>query len=197
MDAAITNNTNNTNKKGRGTLLASMLLSAPGPLVLGIGLIFGRSSAQIADLIRRSVEFAAIVIAFICYKEDGERERKASRLSSGVAMCVAAVAVTMATAFKGGQSGSVILPLIIALLGAITNGYFAVRFTRMKEGGILETQARLYTSKAFVDVCVCAALLAVTMASGAAWARYMDIGGSVIVSLYLIISGIRLCVSAK
>ena len=36
------------------TLLASVLLSAPGPVVIGLGLLVGRSSTQMADFLRIS-----------------------------------------------------------------------------------------------------------------------------------------------
>ena len=39
-------------KSGSRTLLMSVLMSAPGPLIIGLGLLVGRSSTQIADFIR-------------------------------------------------------------------------------------------------------------------------------------------------
>ena len=40
-------------KSGERTLLLSVLMSSPGPLVVGLGLLSGRSSTQIADFVRR------------------------------------------------------------------------------------------------------------------------------------------------
>ena len=48
---------------GQRTLLAAMLLSLPGPLVLGAGLLLGRSSTQLADFIRRTAELGAIIVS--------------------------------------------------------------------------------------------------------------------------------------
>ena len=59
------------NKRGRSesrTLLASVLLSAPGPIVIGLGLLVGRSSTQIADFLRRTAELAAIVCGYVIYR---------------------------------------------------------------------------------------------------------------------------------
>ena len=59
----------------------SVLMSAPGPLVVGLGLLAGRSATQLADFFRRSSELLAIIIAFITYQltagkpEDGRKER--------------------------------------------------------------------------------------------------------------------------
>ena len=43
-------------RSGYRTLRLSVLLSAPGPLVLGLGLMVGHSSTQISDFTRRTAE---------------------------------------------------------------------------------------------------------------------------------------------
>ncbi|MBO5664525.1 MAG: hypothetical protein J6R95_07085, partial [Bacteroidales bacterium] len=48
--------------------LMSVLMSAPGPLVVGLGLLAGRSATQLADFIRRSAELLAILVAYITYQ---------------------------------------------------------------------------------------------------------------------------------
>ena len=58
----------NIKKSGSRTLLWSVLMSSPGPLVVGLGLLAGRSSTQIADFVRRSAELLAIIMSFIVYK---------------------------------------------------------------------------------------------------------------------------------
>ena len=58
----------NHQKSGSHTLLWSVIMSAPGPLVVGLGLIAGRSSTQIADFFRRSAELLAIVMSFAVYR---------------------------------------------------------------------------------------------------------------------------------
>ena len=55
-------------KSGEHTLLASVILSSPGPLVVGIGLFLGKSSTQLADFIRRTAELLAIIVSLIMYK---------------------------------------------------------------------------------------------------------------------------------
>ena len=54
-------------KSGARTLLWSVLMSSPGPLVVGLGLLSGRSSTQIADFVRRSAELLAIIMSFIVF----------------------------------------------------------------------------------------------------------------------------------
>ena len=47
-------------KSGSRTLLLPVLMSAPGPLVVGLGLLAGCSSTQIADFVRGSAELLAL-----------------------------------------------------------------------------------------------------------------------------------------
>ena len=54
-------------KTGAKTLLWSIIMSSPGPLVVGLGLLAGRSSTQIADFVRRSAELLAIIMSFVIY----------------------------------------------------------------------------------------------------------------------------------
>ena len=57
----------NNQKSGFRTLLMSVLMSSPGPLVVGLGLLAGRISTQIADFVRRSSKLLAIIMAFVVY----------------------------------------------------------------------------------------------------------------------------------
>ena len=51
-------------KSGKITLLWSVLMSSAGPLVVGVGLLIGKSSTQLADFIRRSTELLGIILSF-------------------------------------------------------------------------------------------------------------------------------------
>ena len=70
-------------KSGRKTMLMSVIMSSPGPLVVGLGLLVGQSSTQIADFVRRSIELLAIILAFAVYcittKDGGVDEVKKAR----------------------------------------------------------------------------------------------------------------------
>ena len=120
------------------TLLTSVLLSAPGPIVIGLGLLVGRSSTQIADFLRRTAELAAIVCAYVIYRAttadgtcDEERrsrlERGANRFI-GAMMCVAGVAMgTVAIAFPAADKGNVIPGLVISVIPGLVPGIFRHR----------------------------------------------------------------------
>ena len=71
------------NKSAKKTLLMSVIMSSPGPLVVGLGLLVGKSSTQIADFVRRSIELLAIILSFVVYclttKGDSVDELKKKR----------------------------------------------------------------------------------------------------------------------
>lgn len=193
-------------KRGNGekTLLASVLLSSPGPIVVGAGLFLGRSSTQLADFIRRTAELAAILVSWVVFRLihkgvelDAARKFRLERTANlcvGAAMCLSGAAMALIALFSdAAEKGNVIPGLVIAVLGVTTNTWFWLRYrmlNREKPDVILAAQARLYRAKSLVDACVTAALAVVAIMPGTPAARIMDLGGSIIVAVYLIASGI-------
>ena len=55
------------NKSEKKTLFMSVIMSAPGPLIIAMGLLVGQSSTQIADFVRRSAELLGIIMAYVVY----------------------------------------------------------------------------------------------------------------------------------
>ncbi len=188
---------------GGRTLLASVLLSAPGPLVVGLGLFWGRSATQLADFIRRSAELAAILVSWGVYRatrrgEPADPDRRArleaaANLWVAAALCLSGAAMLAAALLPpGGQKGNVVPGLVIALLGVVTNTWFWLRYrklNRLDPGPILGAQARLYRAKALVDACVTVALGTVAAAPASPAALVMDRAGSVAVAVYLLLQG--------
>lgn len=183
----------------------SVLLSAPGPIVIGLGLLVGRSSTQMADFLRRTAELAAIVCAYVIYRittvdgscDEARRfrlERGANRFI-GAMMCVAGVAMgTLAIALPAADKGNVVPGLVIAVLGFVVNAAFAVRYfalDRAEPNSIIAAQARLYRAKTLVDGCVSAVLLSVLLAPGTDFSALLDLAGSLFVSLYMMYSGVK------
>ena len=195
----------NHQKSGSRTLLWSVIMSAPGPLVVGLGLLAGRSSTQIADFVRRSSELLAIIMSFVIYKittRDGgcdeSRKAKLERRSNafvGAMMCIGG-SFMIALAFLSGANdkGNVIPGLTIAILGVIANTIFWRKYTRLNKlepNAILAVQARLYRAKSLVDSCVTIALLSVAVAPASPVSAWLDFFGSIIVAVYLIWCGLR------
>lgn len=190
-------------KSGSKTLLMSVIMSSPGPLVVGLGLMVGKSSTQLADFVRRSSELLAIIISYIIYtlttKEDGvdiKKKQKLERISNlcvGVAMIVGGgIMLALALTSQNTEKGNVIPGLSIALMGVIANTLFWRKYTKLNKetpNSILEVQARLYRAKAFVDSCVSIALLSVVLLPNSSISYYLDLLGTSIVSIYLVYSG--------
>lgn len=198
-------------KSGERTLLASVAMSSPGPLVVGIALFFGRSSTQIADFIRRTSELVAIIISWLVYRiihksaEPDEaykaRLERNANLSVGTAMCLSGLALIFIAVFSSNnEKGNVIPGLLIAILGVIANFIFYLRYTklnRLNPDSILAVQSRLYLAKFIVDLCVSISLLFIAIAPKASITSYVDLVGSIIVAVYLVINGIDTIREAK
>ncbi len=198
--------TSNENQaSGKRTLLWSVIMSSPGPLVVGLGLLVGRSSTQIADFVRRSSELLAIIMAYVTYKvttkngqTDSVKKAKIEKLSNvfvGAMMCLGgAIMMVLAFVSENEEKGNVIPGLVIALLGVVANTIFWRKYTKLNKvepNPILAVQARLYGAKSLVDSCVTIALLAVVIAPKAPATYYIDLVGSTIVAGYLILCGVR------
>ena len=194
-----------TQQSGKRTLLWSVVMSSPGPLVVGLGLLVGRSSTQIADFVRRSSELLAIIMAYVTYRittkngqEDIAYKEKVERFSNifvGSMMCLGgAIMMVLAFVSDNGDKGNVIPGLVIALLGVVANTIFWRKYTGLNKAQpnpILAVQARLYGAKSLVDSCVTIALLSVVIAPEAVITYYIDLVGSVIVAGYLILCGAK------
>ena len=192
-------------KSGARTLLWSVLMSSPGPLVVGLGLLSGRSSTQIADFVRRSAELLAIIMSFIVYKLttkdevcNEEKKQKLERVSNvfvGAMMCVGGIfMIILAFMTDNSDKGNVIPGLAIAVMGVIANSIFWRKYTHLNKiepNAILMVQARLYRAKTLVDGCVTIALLSVVIAPGTRISLYLDFIGSLIVAIYLVWCGVR------
>lgn len=190
-------------RSGSRTLLLSVLMSAPGPLVVGLGLLAGRSSTQIADFVRRSAELLAIIMSFTVYRIttrnnicDEAKRAKLERRSNtfvGAMMCLGgAFMVLLAFLSDHGDKGNVIPGLAIAVMGVVANTAFWIKYTqlnRKEPNAILQVQARLYRAKSLVDGCVTIALLSVVILPHSSVSYWLDFAGSLLVAVYLIRCG--------
>ena len=195
----------NNKKSGSKTMLMSVVMSAPGPLIIGLGLLVGRSSTQIADFIRRSAELLGIIMAYIVYKittKDGacdmarkERLERLSNIFVGAMMCLGGfLMLWIAFTSDNTEKGNVIHGLVIALRGVVANTLFWIKYSKLNKAepnAIIAVQARLYQAKSLVDSCVSIALLSVVFFPTSEISYYLDFIGSVIVAVYLVWCGIK------
>ena len=201
----------NEKKSGAKTLLWSIIMSSPGPLVVGLGLIAGRSSTQIADFVRRSAELLAIIMSFAVYtliardkncdEVKSARIERRSNIFVGSMMCLAGtIMAILAFTVNNEDKGNVIPGLAIALLGVIANSIFWYRYTNLNKtepNAILAVQARLYRAKTLVDLSVTVALLSVLIAPKSTISYWLDLIGSVIVAVYLVFCGVQTIAEKK
>ncbi len=194
-------------KSGERTLLMSIIMSSPGPIVVGIGLLVGRSSTQLADFLRRTAELLAIIVSYFIYKilnkkESSEKEINKDKLENiankfvGFAMLISGIVMVVIAIFSANsEKGNVIPGLSIAFLGLITNTWFWLRYSKLGKisgDSILLVQSKLYCAKSFVDACVFIVLLLVLFFPLTNTAYIADIGGSLIVSIYLFFNGLSI-----
>lgn len=195
-------------KKGKSesrTLLWSVIMSAPGPLVVGLGLIAGRSSTQLADFFRRSSELLGIIMAYVVYRitnreetcnaEKKARLEKISNIFVGIMMMIGgSIMLVLSLVSESTDKGNVIPGLSIAVMGVIANTIFWRRYAKLNRtepNAIIAVQARLYRAKSLVDMCVTTALLSVVLLPGSEISAMLDTAGSVIVALYLVYCGMK------
>ena len=192
-------------KSGTKTLFMSVVMSAPGPLIIGLGLLIGRSSTQIADFVRRSAELLGIIMAYVVYKittkdgvYDNEKKEQLEKISNvfvGAMMCLGgSLMLLLAFTNNTTEKGNVIPGLVIALLGVIANTLFWRKYTKLNKAepnAIIAVQARLYRAKSLVDSCVSIALLSVVVFPNSQISYYLDFGGTVVVAIYLAWCGVK------
>ena len=117
------------------TLLLSVLFSASGPIVLGLGLLVGHSSTQIADFTRRTAELLALIVALVIYSVTNKRQDMAEEckkelelngnLFTGGLMCVSGLSMlVLAVLSTDGDKGNVIPAMAIAFMGVVANSIF-------------------------------------------------------------------------
>lgn len=199
------------NKQAKKTMIMSILMSSPGPLILFINLFFGQSSTQIADFVRRAIELLAIILSFVVYlittkdnmtdKTKKVKLEKASNIFVSIAMIVSGIIMIVLALISGNSDkGNVIPGFIIALLGFIANTIFFIRYTSLGKktnNSILSTQGKLYRAKTFVDLSVTIALLTVLIWPNSKVSYYFDLIGTILVSVYLIVTGIISLIKIK
>jgi len=194
--------------KRERTMLVAFLLSSPGPLLTGIAALSSQSATQIADFLRRSSELVALFVAWLVFRkmqkdcsQDQVFQNKMSRIANltvSIAMICSAVAMFIVGIIRllvFNVGGKVILGLVIAILGLITNSWFWWRYWSMNReipDAVIEGQRNLYRAKACVDVAVVTALMSVLIAPSHPVTQYVDAVGCMIVAFYLLYSGIKM-----
>jgi len=194
--------------KREKTMLTSLLLSAPGPIVTGIAAVSSLSATQMADFLRRTAELVALFVSWWVYRklqrnpvsDDIYRARMEHMVNltvAGAMICsgIAMLVVGVARLFVYEANGNVTMGLIIAVLGVLVNTGFWWRYRNMTQeqfDPVIEGQQKLYRAKACVDLGVVIALTSVTVAPGHSAIKYIDASGCILVACYLFHNGLSI-----
>lgn len=189
------------------TLRLALLLSVWAPAATLAAVLMSHSSTQIADFVRRSVELIAIAAAWRVARAltaepaPSAAQRRAlergAALSVAVALAVSGVVTLGLTLARGSgfePGGDVRIGLAVAVLGAIVNGAFWMRYARFERAApdtVITAQRRLYRAKTWVDVAVVAALAMVLSVPGHPLTPSVDRAGSLVVGAYLLWSALK------
>jgi divalent metal cation (Fe/Co/Zn/Cd) transporter len=183
------------------TLRIALALSAWAPLATGVAVATSRSTTQLADFVRRTVELAAIAASYLAFARGGRpgaaaadlaRLERRARWAVVAALAGSAAVLAGLAAARGGEgfrpAGNVTIGLAVALLGLLTNGWLwrrYARFERESPSPVIAGQRALYGAKSVVDACVALALATVAAAPASPAARWADLLGSWLVAAYL------------
>ena len=190
-------------KSAKKTLLLSVIMSSPGPLVVGLSLLLGKSSTQIADFVRRTIELLSIILAFAVYcatttddvvdEIKKQKYEKIANIIVSIAMIISGFVMTAVVLLSSGEEETNVIPgLLIALSGVGANCLFWRKYTKLgKETNnkILIVQGRLYRGKSLVDISVTIALSAILILKNSNLSYWFDLIGTICVSIYLVFTG--------
>jgi hypothetical protein len=192
-------------KSGAKVLLVSVIASTPGPLMAGIGLLFGRSSTQVAHFIRKCTHLVGLIVSYFVYRtvehdeeccvEKRDALERMSNIVVGLMTCLGGIIMLSLTILSNDISkGNVVPGLILSVVGAIMNVLLWCKYHQLsveEDSSILDVQARLYKTKSLVDICISVTLLTIVIFPTAAFSHCVDLGGSIIMSIYLINRGVK------
>ncbi|MDF1521850.1 MAG: cation transporter [Trueperaceae bacterium] len=189
------------------TLAIALLLSLAAPFATGYAALISRSATQLADFVRRSVEFVALTTSWAVVRQRRRRPdlsagqvRRLERRAAQAVAAALAVSGLVTLVVAGGRArtfapgGDVRLGLLIAGLGLVTNAAFWRRYARLQRLGpnaVIEAQRRLYAAKVAADGVVVVALATVWLAPDHPAARPVDLVGSLAVALYLLVTAVQ------
>ncbi len=166
-------------------------------------MVLAQSTTQVADLVRRTVELVAMVLAWATVRRlrrnpettpaAAARWARSTAIAVAVALAVSglATAVGLVVGARWTPGGDVRLGLAIATLGLGVNAAFWARYRalgRARLDPIVDGQRRLYRAKVVVDVAVVAALATVRWAPAGLWTTLVDRAGAAAVAVYLLAS---------
>lgn len=188
-------------------MLWAWLVAAWSPLTYGWAAYVGESMFMVADLLRRSSELAALVLAWYVYRRarvknvDSQVYRRWERYSNTLlaAVMLFSVIVILIRAYARlldpAAVGQVGWGVLIGFLGVIVNGWFWRRYVALASGSysaLAESQWRLFRSKTMLDGWGIISLGSALLFQSASWGRYIDPIGAFVPAAVLLVSALQI-----
>ncbi len=189
------------------TLLAGWLLALWSPVTYGWAAYVGQSTMMMADLLRRSTELAALVLAWAVYRWARTRnvdmaiysrwETKANLLVASVmGLSVVVIGIQSYRRFLDpGELGDLRWGILLGFLGVLVNGWFWRRhqaYAREAHSPLSESQYRLFRSKALLDAYVVLNLSTAVYVRQQSWGLYVDALGALVPAAVLAVSALQI-----
>lgn len=194
------------------TLVLSVVLSAFGPLVLMVAMFMNTAATQVADFVRRTAELGVLILALWMYKKLSNPLKRSFKRRYESTMYYASASVLSFSALfltviiildilnPSVPEGNVLLGLTVAVLGAVVNSFFFVRYTlfnKERSSAIMDSQGNIYQAKLIVDVNVMIALASVLIFQEGWIGYWIDLTGTAVIVIYLLIRSATLFKKGK
>jgi divalent metal cation (Fe/Co/Zn/Cd) transporter len=188
--------------KQEKTMIIALILSMWGPIITGIAVTMNESTTQLADFVRRTVEFLVLVVSWQFYRYINTHQINIAKRFKLERFVKRAIALTMLISGvflllisidkminPVNPTGQIYLGLTIASLGFLVNGFLwrkYVHFNKQTPNTIIHAQVNLYQVKTIMDIFVIIALLSIPLFSYSKTSYWIDLVGTLFIIIYMI-----------
>ena len=193
--------------KKETTLQRAWILSLLGLVAVSFAYYVGESNTIHADFLRRGVEFLSLLGSWIVFliiskkslsSSAGKKLESFSSIFIALVMFISFIFISY-NAYKEfiepSETGWLLPGIFVALVALVNNSYFWRKYNKIvKEEStqIIESQRRLYRSKALGDIVVFLTLISTVLLGGYHWHQYIDPAGSVLIALFILFSALKI-----
>ena len=203
-----------SNREQEKILRAAWMVSLLAPLTTGLAHYVGRTSVLLADFLRRSNEFLALLLAWIvflkvCQAEEEGQEGKVIRLEKLSSSFMALVMFISGGVVLYSAVNQLLTPeppgwlipgMVINGGGLLVNGYFWYKnyqLNQKKDTVLMANQWRFYRAKTLMDLVVLTSLLITNFQLLGELSWLSDPLGSIIVAAFMWFSASRIYSASK
>ena len=203
-----------SNRDQEKILRAAWMVSLLAPLTTGLAHYVGRTSVLLADFLRRSNEFLALLLAWIvflkvCQAEEEGQEGKVIRLEKLSSSFMALVMLISGGVVLYSAVNQLLTPeppgwlipgMVINGGGLVVNGYFWYKnyqLNRKTENVLMANQWRFYRAKTLMDFVVLSSLLIINFQLLGEYSWLSDPLGSIIVAVFMWFSASRIYFTSR